>query len=288
MGSRIVVTRGQQHDSQIPYRTMLAHVAGVTLIAALVAACSSAGGAAEPPRYRAAVFTDVAVERGLVYRTDPQLRLDLYEPAGDTASARPAVVWVHGGGFAGGDRSTSVTPFPLELAKSGYVVVSIDYRQAAPSPCVAMAHLSDPCRTALAEAADDADAAVRWLHAHAGDYRIDGTRVAIAGESAGGLTAAAVGTRRGLDAVRAWVSISGGIDDVAAVGRRSAPALLFAATGDPLVPYAWSLAADAALRRAGVRSTLVTLDGDGHVPADATGRFVEESRAFLYDVLDLG
>ena len=68
---------------------------------------------------------------------------------------------------------------------------------------------------------------------------------------------------------------------------RDAPGLLIAGTADPYIPYQWSVDAETAMRRAGVRAVLVTLEGAGHVPADQADRFVREARDFLYDELDL-
>ena len=235
------------------------------------------------------MFTNIAVTRAIVYRSDPELRLDLYEPAGDDAVRRPGVVWVHGGGFATGDRTSSVIPVASELAKSGYVVVSIDYRLLAATACVAAPHLSDDCREAADAAVDDAQAAVRWLKRNAGAYRVDADRIAVAGESAGGITAAGVGTRADdlASSVRAWVSISGGLDGGAFVDAHDAPGLLFAGTADSYIPYQWSVSAETALRQAGVPVTLVTLDGAGHVPAEYADRIVGDTRDFLYHELDL-
>jgi acetyl esterase/lipase len=63
-------------------------------------------------RYLKAVFDEVEVTHGVVYRhavdahgNPVQLTLDVYEPAGDTASERPAVVWMHGGWFSDGDKA---------------------------------------------------------------------------------------------------------------------------------------------------------------------------------------
>jgi dipeptidyl aminopeptidase/acylaminoacyl peptidase len=72
------------------------------------------------------------------------------------------------------------------------------------------------------------------------------------------------------------------------VDARDAPGLLFAGTADPYIPYQWSVDAATALQLAGVHATLVTLDGAGHVPSEYTDRIVRESRAFLYDRLELG
>jgi len=229
------------------------------------------------------------VDRGLIYRSEPFRQLDLYRPAGDDQPGRPAIVWVHGGGFAGGDRTSSIVPFPDSFAKAGYVVASIDYDTSASSPCVLQPHLRDECRAVLESAVADGQEAVRWLKRNAAAYGIDPARVAIAGESAGAMTAAGVGTEAtdAASSVRAWISISGGIDGIAGVDATDAPGLLFANTEDPYVPFAWSADAEAALRRAGVPVKLVAIDGVGHVPADHIDQFLADSRDFLRHQLDL-
>jgi acetyl esterase/lipase len=59
---------------------------------------------------------------------DRKEKLDLYFPAGPWRADRPAVVFIHGGGFTGGDkaeyRSSSVS---ADLCRAGYVVVSCNY-----------------------------------------------------------------------------------------------------------------------------------------------------------------
>ena len=290
MNSRIVDTRSDQHRGSTPYRSMLQHAVVVALFFFVTTCGACVADRSPSARYRSAVFTDITVDRGLVYRSDPDLHLDLEQPAGDTAARRPAVVWVHGGGFTGGDRSSSVTPMPAELVKAGYVVASIDYRLLASAPCVAMTHPSDDCGAALDAAVRDAQAAVQWLRRNAATFRVDVDRIAIAGESAGGMTAAGVGTRAAdpASSVRAWVSISGGIDGGAFVDSHDSPGLLFSGTADSYIPHQWSLDTEAAMRRAGVPVVLVTLEGANHVPVAQSDRFVQETRDFLYKELDLG
>ena len=70
-------------------------------------------GAAQDVRFRDEVFSEVVVTDDVAYGgavnrwtgLSETLLLDVYEPLGDTAAARPAVVVVHGGGFKGGSKS---------------------------------------------------------------------------------------------------------------------------------------------------------------------------------------
>ena len=60
-------------------------------------------------RYSSDVFTNVTVISNITYGsnlnfngTTKSLKLDFYEPQGDVETARPLIVWVHGGSFLGG------------------------------------------------------------------------------------------------------------------------------------------------------------------------------------------
>ena len=110
--------------------------------------------------------------------------LDLYTPA-KGGPPKPLVIYVHGGGWSSGTarNAGAFADFPsvlAGLAARGYVVASLNYR------------LSGEAR--FPAASDDVDAAIRWLKAHAGDYGIDKSRVAIWGGSAGGQLAALAAT----------------------------------------------------------------------------------------------
>lgn len=73
----------------------------------------------------------VAAERDVVYGTvDGQpLLLDLYRPTAPAATPRPAVVFVHGGGWGAGDKR-DFADGALGLAQQGYVALSVNYRLA--------------------------------------------------------------------------------------------------------------------------------------------------------------
>ena len=110
-------------------------------------------------------------------------KLDLYFPSGDFRSNRPAVVFIHGGGFTGGDkaeyRSASVS---ADLCRAGYVVVSCNYVLGPKDkPGVWPQNIAD-CRNA-----------VRWVRAHAKELGVNPDKIAVAGGSAGGYLALMVG-----------------------------------------------------------------------------------------------
>ena len=106
------------------------------------------------------------------------LKLDLYLPAAGGPASRPAIVFVHGGGWRAGVRA-NFAPMAIRMAERGYAAATIDYRLASDAPYPAAIH--------------DVKAAVRWVRAHAADYGIDPARIAVAGASAGGQIAALTG-----------------------------------------------------------------------------------------------
>ncbi|MEY3491706.1 MAG: hypothetical protein RL309_834 [Verrucomicrobiota bacterium] len=110
-------------------------------------------------------------------------KLDLYFPSGDFRSNRPAVVFIHGGGFTGGDkaeyRSASVS---ADLCRAGYVVVSCNYVLGPKSKEGVWPQNIADCRNA-----------VRWVRAHAKELGVNPDKIAVAGGSAGGYLALMVG-----------------------------------------------------------------------------------------------
>jgi acetyl esterase/lipase len=116
------------------------------------------------------------------------LTLDIYQPPARTTPL-PLVVFVHGGGWNGGDtrHAASFPDFPRVLAAlsaQGYVVASVSYR------------LSGEAR--FPAAVQDIKAAIRWLRGHSRDFNLDPTRVAVWGDAAGGQLAALTGVTCGV------------------------------------------------------------------------------------------
>lgn len=256
-----------------------------------------------PLRYRDEVFTTVDKTSNVVYGSalnsqgqTEQLRLDLYQPSGDAVNHRPAIVWVHGGSFSSGDKTSGeLVDEANTFSKKGYVNVSINYRLM-PGGCSASNPTAN-CVTAIINAKHDAQAAVRFLRANADAYRIDVDRIAIGGTSAGAITALNVGydpTEVGDSGnpgyssnVAAAVSLSGA-RLLGAPDAGDAPSLLFHGTADPLVPYAWATTTVDGAHDNGLVSYLTTWDGAGHVPyAQHRTEILDQTTNFLYWTLRL-
>ena len=102
--------------------------------------------------------------------------LDLYwRPDGEP---RALLVWIHGGGWMGGDKA-DCDAARLALV-DGCAVASINYRLSDEATFPAQLH--------------DCRAAVRWLRRNAEAYNIDGARIGAWGSSAGGHLAALLGS----------------------------------------------------------------------------------------------
>lgn len=277
-----------------PRATWRALSAMLALALALTLGLPAAAGAAEQ-RYLDESFA-VKVKRDLTYGNagGEELRLDLYRPKGDDVRKRPAVIWVHGGGFAGGDKAEGPSPqLARHFARLGYVTASINYRLLAPGGCSGASGVTPECFTAAIEATHDAQAAVRYLRANRERFRVDPKRIGIGGESAGAIVSCGVGVLEDdpgasgnpgpSSAVQAFVSISGGLPGGLFVDADSAPGLLVASTGDPLVPYEWSVQTFDALRANGVLAKLTTFEGDEHVPFESHRDLIErQSERRLY------
>lgn len=104
------------------------------------------------------------------------LKLDLHLPLAEVPRRLPLIVYVHGGAWRAGSKND----VPLrDLVKQGFVIASVDYRLSTQAQFPAQVH--------------DIKAAIRFLRAKGKDYKVDPTRIAIVGTSAGGHLAALVG-----------------------------------------------------------------------------------------------
>ncbi len=119
-------------------------------------------------------------ERNLTYcgGGNGQLLMDVHYP--QRADGRwPALVFVHGGGWTGGDKNGGGPELPA-LRDAGFLVVSVNYRLAPQFQFPAMI--------------EDVKCAVRHLRANAAGFNLDPDRIGAWGSSAGGHLAALLGT----------------------------------------------------------------------------------------------
>ena len=129
----------------------------------------------------------LATYDNLVYSTPTtngkqvSLKLDLQVPK--TAGKKPLVIYITGGGFDIDDKTANLDQRTY-VADQNYVVASIEYRTV-------------PEGATYKQTVSDVKSAVRYLRAHAGQYGIDSSKVAVWGQSAGGYLASMAGVTNG-------------------------------------------------------------------------------------------
>jgi predicted esterase len=147
--------------------------------------------AQDKSKYRDLVFESSIRKKNILYGEPGVVRhraylMDIYSPAGDSASSRPVILLMHGGGFKFGSKNNSrMKIWGRRFARMGYVCVSINYRLSKKKPLSRFNDLVEGCL----EATEDADIAIGYLKRNRLDLGIDTTKIIIAGHSAGAMTA---------------------------------------------------------------------------------------------------
>ena len=217
----------------------------------------------------------------------------------------PAIMYIHGGRWRSGTRANQNFANLSRWAQQGFFTASIDYRLVGGSPAPA--------------AYEDTQTAIRWLHAHAGDFRIDEERIYLIGESSGGhlvSLAASLGDgpyarvggwEKARSDVRAVISVAGAYDlptlswgnlwtpttgevDAARqqaspinhVSRSMKPILVIHSDDDKSVPIDQAVRMVKALEDAKVRHRFVHYKDRGHM--GLTDEVLKEALAFIQDV----
>ncbi len=131
-------------------------------------------GAVYAPLHDREPFAGIDVTRDIKYGPADRNLLDVFV-AKDAAPARPVLMFVHGGGFTGGNKATAGSPFydnvPLFAARNGLVGVNMTYRLAPQHPWPA--------------GPEDVGAAVRWVVDNIAAFGGDPSKIVLFGHSAG-------------------------------------------------------------------------------------------------------
>jgi arylformamidase len=145
-----------------------------TAAAALVISSSAFGA---PP--------DIRRDVNYAQSQDPKQVLDLYLP--DGAKKNPIVVWIHGGGWASGDKADNIGPKSQACVQRGFVFASLNYR-------LFYDPSDHPGATRPAITIPDIEAdlakAIRWLRDNAASFGGDPDLIIVMGHSAGAQLAA--------------------------------------------------------------------------------------------------
>jgi acetyl esterase/lipase len=130
----------------------------------------------------AALLEKIDIETDVEYAKagDVSLKLDIYKPKAASSTPRPCVVWIHGGGWQGGNKSSGRGLLPQFVAPGNYVGVSVGYRLTDVAAFPAQIH--------------DCKAAIRYIRANAAKLGIDPDKIGVWGGSAGGHLVSLLGT----------------------------------------------------------------------------------------------
>ena len=270
----------------------------ITFIAALVIALLPNALSAQPS---APVVTRTDVIYGRVEGS--ALLANLAYP--DGPALKPAIISVHGGRWRAGNRTDASSIKVAQWADFGFFAMSIDYRLVGGSPAPAP-YLDMLC-------------AIRWVHAHAEEYRIDPERIYLIGQSAGGQMVSLMATlgegghprvggwEKARSDVRAvisvaaayelntlswgnlWTPVSGNVEEarrlaspIAHVSAATKPVIVIHSDDDKSVPIQQAVDMVEKLKASGVHHRFVHFTDRGHM--GITDEVIKEARAFIAEV----
>ncbi|KAB1071381.1 alpha/beta hydrolase [Tamlana haliotis] len=200
-------------------------------------------------RYIDPVFSDASMRTyNYAIKDKDTLKLDIYEPVGDSIKKRPLMVLVHGGGFYSGSRNESyLISMAKNIAKKGYNVASIDYRLTQEHRDVSCGTPQNEIFQVYRRGAQDVLDALFYLTKYKKEFKIDASKIILAGSSAGAETILNIAYNRKLMSslsrhkrikIAAVFSISGAIFDLNAIKKDNAiPGAFYHGENDRVVPY---------------------------------------------------
>ncbi|MFC2067788.1 alpha/beta hydrolase fold domain-containing protein [Chloroflexota bacterium] len=227
------------------------------------------------------------------------LLLDMYIPETPVTTRMPTIIYIHGGGWRGGDKALG-SERSNYLVKHGFLFVSINYRliKAAQGSATFLAELED--------CVEDSKCAVRWLRANAEKYNVDPDRIGVWGTSAGGhlaMMVACANESAELEGNGGWAEYSSRVQSVVSffgptlpmkqdrvspinhVTTDDPPLLLIHGELDRVVSIESSEQMYEAYQQAGLKPTLVKVSGAGHGFKQETSSPISPSRDEIQQIL---
>lgn len=205
--------------------------------------------------------------------------LDLYLPYRNKNEKIPVIIFVHGGGFSGGDKSSPVNFFHA-MAERGYAVLSVNYRLYLKHHKItgasARANMSrglppggrfhPGMQKAIQTATEDLFQVLKWVKLEQDKYHFDLERVSLAGGSAGAMAILNLAYASGQDVLPIWATINlwGGLQDATIIQKKAPPLLTFHGDKDDVIHVDYAYALDQRMKDLGLISEQHILKGKGH------------------------
>ena len=142
---------------------------------AIIQYAFAGGDTASEERLAKHVPDGIITRPDVAYGPGPSDRMDVFYLEGDTA--RPTVVWVHGGAWIAGSKE-GVSNYLRVLAGEGYTTIALEY--------------STGYGTVYPVPVEQVNAALGYVLTHAAELNVDPERIVIAGDSAGAQIASQV------------------------------------------------------------------------------------------------
>jgi acetyl esterase/lipase len=225
------------------------------------------------------------------YSTNAKQNMDVYLPANRSTNNTYIMIMVHGGAWSDGDKTDFNVDIPsIKPLLGNYAIFNINYRLANGSSVVVQQQL------------DDINTAFDFITSHAAEYKVNTSKIALMGASAGAHLALLKAYKANADGrIKAMVDLFGPSDMAwmynnhpvptitqpiiaAAVGGTPAtnataytsagpinfvtttvpPTIIFHGTSDPIVPISESDRLNTKLQTMGVTHTYISYTGESH------------------------
>ncbi|WP_026902877.1 alpha/beta hydrolase [Pedobacter glucosidilyticus] len=252
---------------------------------------------------------NITLHQNLRYAPIPQIAtdstsdriLDLYLPTNNSSTSLPVFVFIHGGGFTGGDKR--LVDLCSKIASQGFAVASINYRltlkykKVSGASCSANMAKGLPVNgafhpvlnEAIKNASDDAISALQWIKDNAVKYNLNTGKVAIGGGSAGGMTAlhAAYASQQKVLPIIAVVNLWGGLENANVISKISPPLLTYHGDLDTTINIEYAYALKERMDKIGSdKSQLKILKDKGHAQYNLIAKEkINEITSFLNSFL---